>query len=228
MANVFPITYMPELMLQKVLEMGIYDLQQNPDKMDQIFNIYRTEEFTLYGDSFVQKIKDWIVSVDIPVVQSWSFNPERIPSISVHLASEVEDVDKAAVNDFFGKNPSSPTEDVGVSVFLVTLDIGIHTSKDSNYVLWLYYIIHYILFTYKLFMEKMGFQLQTFSGGDYIKDPQYVSNNIWSRWVRFTCVVQNCWTTLKESEYEIILRSYIDSSAEGDQPVLMFERKLEE
>lgn len=227
MGDVMPIIYMPELMMQKVIEMGIWDLQQNPDKLDYIFNTYMLDEFTLYGPKYVQEIKDWITKTDIPVVQSWSFNPDRIPCISVHLNSEVEDIDKAAINDYWGYDGGNSR--VGVGVFNISLTMGIHASKNGNHVLWLYYMLHHIFFTYKLFIEKMGLQLHTFTGGDYIHDQKYMANNIWSRWVNFNCTVQNCWKITSEQDYSIILKAYLESSnPDNVEPVLVYDRKIEE
>jgi hypothetical protein len=228
--EIMPIVYMPELMMQKILEIGIWDLQTNPDKLDYIFNTYNLKEFSgLYGQSYIEEIKEWFVKTDIPVIQSWSFNPDRIPCISVHLNSEVEDIDKAAINDYWGENADGGS--VGVGVFNVSLTFGVHAAKNGNYVLWLYYILHHILFTYKLFIEKMGLQLHTFTGGDYIHDQKYIANHIWSRWVNFNCVVQNCWTTLSEQDYEVQLRLYLDranvENIEEADPILVFDRKLD-
>jgi len=233
--SIMPIVYMPELMMQKIIEIGIFDLQTNPEKLDYIFNTYMLDEFvTLYGANYVNEIKEWFTKVDVPVIQSWSFNPDRIPCISVHLNSEVEDIEKAAINDYYGADGDDGTTRVGVSVFNVSITMGIHASKNGNEVLWLYYILHHILFTYKLFIEKMGFQLHTFTGGDYIHDQKYMANNIWSRWVNFNCTIQNCWSEVTESDYSIILKAYIDSStnmaaATIDQvdPVLIYSRKLD-
>lgn len=217
---------MPELMIQKIIEIGIWDLQNNPDKMDYIFNTYNMDEFSVYGQDYIEEIKKWFTSTDIPVIQSWSFNPERIPCISVHLSSEVEDIDKAAMGDHWGKSVDEFT-DVGVGVFNVTLSIGIHASRNGNFVLWLYYILHHIFFTYKLFIEKMGFQLHTFSGGDYNHDERYLANNIWSRWINFNCTIQNCWTSMNEQEYNVILSTYLDRK-NGDDPLLIFKQQLDQ
>jgi len=231
--SVTPIIYMPELMIQKIIEIGIWDLQRDPSPLNYIFNTYNLNEFKgIYGQNYIEEIKEWFVKTDIPVIQSWSFNPDRIPCISVHLNAEVEDIDKAGMGDYWGK--SADDSDVGVGVFNVSLTLGVHAAKNGNYVLWLYYILHHIFFTYKLFIEKMGLQLHTYTGGDYIHDQKYIANNIWSRWVNFNCVVQNYWTTLSQQDYEIKLKGYLDRAivstedgiVSGTDPILVFDRKL--
>jgi hypothetical protein len=73
------------------------------------------------------------------------------------------------------------------------LDIGLHASKTSDQVLWLYYIVTYILFKYKLYAESLGLRLQTFTASDWDKRPEYMTENIWTRWMRFRCTTQNFW-----------------------------------
>ena len=141
-------TSMPELVLQKILEVGIYDLQNNPDRLDVIFAQYKSPEFNaIYGQKYIDSLKKWFVDTEIPVVQSWSFNPDRIPAISVHLSTENEDLSKAALGDYMGEEDEigDGVDNVHISVFLIKLDIGVHASKQGNYVMWLYYIIQHII-----------------------------------------------------------------------------------
>jgi hypothetical protein len=182
---------MPQIALQKVIQVGIRDLKDNPDQLDDIFN-YMTEEDIEndYGDQYIDKVKQWFLTTKVPVLHAWSFNADRIPCISIHLANEAEDENKAGIGDYFGDGSDG---EIGISVFSVQLDIGIHASKDADKVLWLYYIISYILFKHKRYAEKLGLQLQTFSASDWDKRPEYMTENIWTRWIRFKCVTQNSW-----------------------------------
>ena len=110
--------------------------------------------------------------------------------MSVHLANETEDETKAATGDFFG---GGEDHEIGIGVFTVMVDIGIHTSRAGDQVLWLYYIANYILFKHKLMAERLGLRLQTFSASDYNKDAAKMTDNIWTRWIRFRCTTQNHW-----------------------------------
>jgi hypothetical protein len=222
-----PIIYMPEIIMHKIVEIGIYDLQQNPDKLDYIFNTYNLEYLEpIFGDNYIEEIKEWFTNIEVPVVQSWSFNPDRIPCISVHLNSEVEDIEKAAMNDHFQYDDNDGTEEVKIGVFNVSITLGVHAARNGNYVLWLYYILHHIFFTNKLVFERLGFQIQTFTGGDYIHGQKYITNNIWSRWVNFNCTVQNCWKITSETEYDIILRAFADrkNSLDDSEKIKIYEK----
>ena len=59
--------------------------------------------------------------------------------------------------------------------------------------MWLYYIVNYALFAKKRFAEDLGLEKHTFSGSDYNRENNKLPDNIWSRWIRFRCTVQNHW-----------------------------------
>ena len=182
----------PQVALQRVLQQGIKQLKANPVILDDIFCYYLVSEMSSdYGQSYVDKIKQCLIQTKIPVVQAWSLNPQRIPCISVHLANEREDEQKAAIGDYWGSEDG--VGEVGVGVFNVTLDVGLHSSKNGDETLWLYYITNYILFKSKRLSEKLGLQLQTFSATDYARNNQLLADNVWTRWIRFTTTVENFW-----------------------------------
>lgn len=180
-----------QVALQRVLQAGIKKIKEKPSLIDDIFAGYNCPEMSAdYGQSYIDSIKSWFANTKIPVVQAWSFDAQRIPLISVKLATESEDESKAAIGDFFGDGEDA---EIGTGVFTVMLDIGIHTSKTGDEVLWLYYIVCYILFKNKQLADKLGLRLQTFSASDYNKDPNLMADNIWSRWIRYRCTVENMW-----------------------------------
>jgi hypothetical protein len=185
---------MPEIVVQRVLQEGIKNLRNNDDAFDEIFNMFLCPELVnAYGQAHIDTIKKWFKETKIPVVQAWSLNPQRIPCFSIHLASEMEDEQKAAIGDdpigdFIGEDAE---ENQATGVFTVYVDIGIHADRSSDSVLWLYYIMSYILFKEKRRAERLGLKLHTWSASDYNKDASKMADNIWTRWVRFKCTTQN-------------------------------------
>lgn len=180
-----------QVTLQRLIQVGLKKLKEDVSLLDEIFRGYKFPEMEAdYGESYVEGIKTWFANTKIPVVQAWSFNPERIPLISIHLSTEQEDESKAAFGDYFGPGTES---EIGVGVFTVMLDIGIHTSKNGDEVLWLYYIVSYILFKNKMLADHLGLRLQTFSASDYTKNNALMADNIWTRWIKFRCTVENMW-----------------------------------
>ena len=180
---------MPEVVLQRAISTGIQKLKTNEDVFKGIFaQLSATELSPYYGDEYIDGVWTWFRDTKIPVLQSFSFDPDKVPCLSIHLASEQDDESKAAIGDFFGIGEEA---DEKVNVMTVMLDIGIHASNSKDHVLWMYYIINYLLYKEKPLMRKLGLQLTTFSASDYNKDSQYMAENMWSRWIRFKCTVQN-------------------------------------
>lgn len=192
---------MPEIIVRKVIDYGIKQLRANKPAFDDLFSQFLQDELNSeYGEAYREEIWTWFSTTKIPVVQAWSFNAQKIPSISIHLANESEDESKAAMNDYAGTFDDEA--ETGTGVFTVMIDVGIHTNKAGNQVLWLYYIISYILFKYKPMAERLGLKLHTYSASDYSKRAEFMGNNIWTRWVRFKCTTQNFWdaTPLNEAD----------------------------
>lgn len=195
--NVFdkkPSWVLPEVVVRQLLDMGIKELRKDEKAFFDLFSQFTQHELNdEYGPDYVKQIWEWFSTTKIPVIQAWSFNAQKIPCVSVHLANETEDESKAAMGDLIGTGHNS---EIGTAAFTVMVDVGIHMSKGGDQVLWVYYIVSYILFKYKLNFERLGLKLHTFSASDYAKDADKMGasgNNIWTRWVRFRCTTENFW-----------------------------------
>jgi hypothetical protein len=191
---------MPEIIVRKLIDHGIKELRKNKPAFDDLFsNLVLDELNEDYGSDYREKIWQWFSTTKIPVVQAWSFNAQKIPCISIHLASETEDESKAALDDL-----GAVEEDfeLGTAVFTTMIDVGIHTAQGGDYVLWMYYIVSYILFKHKQMAHRLGLKLQTYSASDYSKDADKGVNNVWTRWVRFRCTTQNFWHGEPLREFE--------------------------
>jgi hypothetical protein len=215
---------MPEVVMQRVLQIGIESLRNDKLAFYELFDQFSEPEIeTGYGESYVDGMWTWFSDTKIPIVQAWGFNVDRIPCVSVHLAIETEDEQKAAVGDYFGNLETEDDPDgseIKVGVFTVNLDFGIHASKDKNEVLWLFYIIKEILFKHKILAEKLGVQLHTFSASDYNKESKYMADNIWTRWIRFRCTTQDTFRgdRLKKID-DAILEVQVSSSSDEEGEV---------
>lgn len=184
---------MPEIVIQKVIDYGIKQLRENKTEFYDLFSQFTEEELNNdYGEKYLEDIWKWFTTTKIPVVKAWAFNRQTIPSISIHLANETEDESKASMQDIGG---TADDNEIGVGVFTVMVDIGIHANKAGDHVLWLYYVISYILFKHKSMAEKYGLRLHTFSASDYNKDANKMTENIWTRWIRYRCTTQNFWSS---------------------------------
>lgn len=190
---------LPEVAVRRVIDDSFKKLRANKTAFLDIFAEFAQDELAEeYGEAYIEQIWEWFVTTKVPVIQSWSFNAQKIPCISVHLANEQEDESKIAFDDFGGNFDG--ISETGTAAFSVMLDIGIHANKGGDHVLWLYYILAYTLFKYKSSLERLGLEMGTFSASDYSKDAEKQGNNVWTRWVRYRCITQNDWSadTLQE------------------------------
>ncbi len=188
---------MAEVALQRAVQVGIKHLRADPQAFNEIFAVYLDPEMIEdYGQDYIDKIRAWFETTKIPVLQGWSMNRDRIPCFAVTLSQDNEDESKAAIGDHFGEE----TDDtLGVAVSSVIVDVEIIASKQSDYVLWMYYILSYILFKEKRLLERLGCQLHTFGAADYIRNDRYQDENVWTRRVRFKCTTQNTWVDEKKT-----------------------------
>jgi hypothetical protein len=180
---------MPEVALQRMIQTGLKNLRANRTAFDCIFAQYLSDEMVAsYGQSHVDGIYAWFTGTKMPVLQAWSFDGTKVPSFTVHLADESEDESKAAVGDYYGMGEDA---EILTGVSAVSLDIGIHADKSKDHVLWMYYILTYIFYKEKVLGRGLGLQLFTFRASDYNKESKYMADNVWSRWIRFRCTVEN-------------------------------------
>lgn len=183
---------MPEVIVQKVIQKGIANIKADPAAFDEIFaGFLEPELINDYGQNYIDSIRDFFYNTKIPVIQAWSFNAQRIPCYSIHLATELEDESKASIGDYGGDFTGE--NETGTAAFSCMIDIGIHANKAGDHVLWLYYILSYILFKEKLIAERLGLKLQTWNASDYSKNHSYMAENVFTRWIRFRCITQNYW-----------------------------------
>lgn len=218
---------MSQVSLQRLLQAGIKAIKNDPSILDEIFRGYTCPPMDVdYGTAYVENIKTWFSQTIIPVVQAWGFNPEQIPSISIHLNNESEDESRASFDDYLGSNPDTDDAESQVSVFNVSLNIGIHTSKNRDETLWLYYIIIYTLFKNKRFAEYLGLQQQTVSVAEVIKRHDVMADNVWTRWIRFNCTIQNMWfgepfITIDDLQLDVDLESVNNNTPGQPGPIIL-------
>lgn len=207
---------LPQVALHRVIQHGVSILKNNVDILDDIFAYYNEPLISdAYGQRYIDHIKEWFVTTNIPIVQAWSMNMSLVPQISIQLAQESEDESKAAMGDYFGAGEKG---EIGVGVFSVNLDVMLFGTKNSDETLWLYYIVNYVLFKHKRLAEKLGLQLQTFSATDYARDFPRLPENIWVRTIKFRALVENFWDAdqyldIEDTEFGLFAQQ---TSIDGD------------
>ena len=184
---------MPQVALHRIIQDGIQIVKSNTVLLDDIFQYYKCPAMASdYGQSYIEEIKVWFVKTKIPVVQAWNLNMQQVPQIGIQLAQESEAEDRAGIGDHWGEDEDG---NIGVGVFNVNLDVVLMGTKNTDEVLWMYYIVNYILFKRKRQAEELGLQLHTFTASDYGKDQQRFPENVYSRTLRYRAIVQNFWNS---------------------------------
>ena len=86
-----------------------------------------------------------------------------------------------------------------------SIDIGIHATLQANMVLWMYAILLYILFRFKLELISRGADLTTFSASDFRRDSMYLGDNIYSRWLRISARTRISWKSHKLDQADTLV-----------------------
>jgi hypothetical protein len=179
---------LPQAALTGLIADGIAFLKANPSYIERIFVYYKCPGMDhRYGQKYLDQIMAWWNSTPLPVKQAWSLNVTHVPSITIRLASENEDISREGFQDYWGKGEDG---EIGISSFKVNLDIMLMGSKSTDEVLWLYHIVQYLLFVSKPHAEALGLQAGEFSATDFSRDQARLPDNVFSRSIRYTCSVQ--------------------------------------
>jgi hypothetical protein len=213
---------MPEIGMQRILQYGIQYLRANRPIFNEIFAYLSVHPLMAsgYGQTYIDRIWTWFTTEKIPVVQAFLMSPERVPCFSIHLSSETEDESKAGISDFYGDDEEN---EMGVNVFNVNLDIGIHGSKVAEEVLWMYYIASDILFRHKTLIQSMGIELQTYTASDWQRDNTKNPENLFTRWLRMRLTVVNSWNGPQfEGPYDLLFDINVASTMDS-QPIVHLE-----
>lgn len=143
--------YSLDINLQGMLRYGLDYVVAHPEVVDEIFAGFKEPHLkNMYGQKEIDQIRTWIISNEIPVVTAWSLTPQRIPCLSVHIASSAEDTANAFLGDHAGIAetaktartiinefvPTSYDNTTGVIVVPATIDISLvrpaHIIKDAK------------------------------------------------------------------------------------------------
>jgi hypothetical protein len=92
------------------------------------------------------------------------------------------------------------------AMFSETYQIGCHVSGDAVELLWLHSIVVFCLQRYKQsLLDGRGLTRTTFSSSDFVKNPAYEGQNVYSRYVTMTAVVENNWIASVNQKLEGIV-----------------------
>jgi len=142
----------------------------------------------------LHQLRPGLVLVDAKGEEYYITSPIAPPTFTIDLSDpNTTPVNPQTLYIKAGPGQLNKADEAYSSRFMGHVDIGFHADVDFQTVLWLYYIIEWVLFRFKLDMERNGIQLQTFSGSEFAKDSKFLPENIYSRWMRFSAQVYVEW-----------------------------------
>ena len=93
----------------------------------------------------------------------------------------------------------------GEAYFRENIDIGLHGHGDQNTVLWMYSIVRWTLLRFRPELENRCMDISTFAASDFKKDNQYLGENIFTRWIRFTARTRVTWDEDPQPQIDTII-----------------------
>jgi hypothetical protein len=115
--------------------------------------------------------------------------------------------------------PSRPAYKVSVesSSFRETYSIGVHVGGEPVYVTWLHSIMVFALLRYKeVLLEARGFERSTINSSDFVREEQFVQENVFSRYIRITGNVRQYWPKTIATKIEGVVPGITVSGENAD------------
>lgn len=187
-----------DFLLETVLSAGIEWFKTDPTAYKKVFgHLYTGYLAAKYGEAKALEIKNFIIKYDIKVVQSFALIDHTVPSISIQLLDGNEMTERAGLADFQRvidivdvNNQLLERTDVGYAPIGDNIHIGIHVQNTPDLAKYIYYLVIYILNTFKPKLEEQGMMLGTFRATDISKLNEYLPENMFSRFINFSVYTQ--------------------------------------
>lgn len=183
-----------DFLLETVLAAGLQWFKTDPIAYKKVYGwLYSPFLNAKYGEAKALEIKNFIIKYDVKIVQSFALIDHSVPSISIQLLDGNELTERASLQDFDRNidelninNELIGRTEVSYSPISDNVHIGIHVQNTPDLAKYLYYLVIYILNTFKPKLQEQGLQLGTFRATDISKLNEYLPENLYSRFINFT------------------------------------------
>jgi hypothetical protein len=183
-----------DFILETIIRAGIEWFQTDPKAPNKVFGHLKDPWLNeKYGQAKIDEIAAFVRKYKIKVVQSFAMIDQEVPSISIQLLDGSEMTDRAGLADFAqvvdvmdANLEIKGRTEVGYSAVSDSIQLGIHAIGTPDLTKYLYYLLVYVLNSFKPEMETRGLQLGTFRGTDISRLNEYLPENIYSRFLNFT------------------------------------------
>lgn len=190
-SGVFPVDFI----LESILTGGLEWFRTASDAPNLVFEHLKAPWLNeRYGQAKIDEIAAYIRKYQIPVVQSWALIADQVPCISIQLLDGSEATERAALADHAGEVDVLDASDavlgrtnIGYSPIVDAVHIGIHNINTPDLTKYLYSLVVYILSSFRPEFEKRGLLLGTFRATDVSRLNEYLPENMYSRFINFTC-----------------------------------------
>lgn len=186
--------YPVDFILETILKAGIEWFKTDPEAPKKVYGHLMSPWLSgKYGEAKINEIAAYLRKYEVHIVQHFSMVDETVPSISIQLLDGSEMTERAGLADFQGTidvldidNQVRGRTEIGYAAVSDNIQIGIHAINTPDLVKYLYYLVIYILNSFKPELEARGMQLGTFRATDLSRMNEYLPENMFSRFVNFT------------------------------------------
>ena len=205
---------LPDLIVQSIIRDGLEYIWDNLDVLDEIFepltNSNNPDINKKYGESEIEKIKNFLKKKKIHVNLSFAQKDVSLPAISIQLLNETEH-NSASGNQVAIFEDFEYTDEDGNKMYgsRETQTIMILTETEERLLtVYLYNIVKFIILHSRPELMKRGFELSTYSGQDLTLQDQYRGDKAFGRSLTLTGMVHNTWSgseipTLKSVDVDL-------------------------
>lgn len=188
--GIFPVDFL----LETIINAGLEWFRTTPEAPKEVFGHLRTPYLSgKYGEAKIEEIAAYIRKYEIRVVQHFALIDQTVPSISIQLLDGSEMTERAGLADFKETIDVLDADDVvkgrteiGYAPVMDNIQIGIHAINTPDLTKYIYYLVIYILCSFKPELEARGLQLGTFRATDLSRLNDYLPENMYSRFINFS------------------------------------------
>lgn len=212
-----------DFLIQGIIEEGLALFRSSPENFPNFVFGHLGASYLQkkYGQAKIDELSKYIRETQIPVVQHWSLVDVQLPCFSITLLDGREDEQHSSLADFLGH--SDTLNEAGTAIEDRTefkyaaiedqIQIGIHNNNTPDLTKYLYYFLVNIFITSKKTLINRGIQLTSWNATDISRVNEYLPNNVFSRFVNFSCFTTPKFTI--DEEVPIITDFDIDSDEGG-------------
>jgi hypothetical protein len=196
--------FQPDLVLRSAIIAALKDIRENPWLIDYVFRSLSEDALTAgtYGEAEIAQAKKWLLNTDFPVFMATRLDESKLPCISIALMESAEteqthgDIHYQPTEVVEGDSPNAGMVVTLESIaFRETYQIAAHVQGESFYLTYLHSLLVFILAgRYKQsLLEARGFERSTISSSQFLRNDNFGTENVYSRFINITGYVRQYW-----------------------------------